>query len=200
MTDQGAERAITASAAIVMGVYAYRRITEGASPTPSKGTTKVKQLAGEGTPPPVGKFVTAWGFLFLSISVVAQVSPGLGGSFAILIAVSDLLSNTQSVLADIGKAQANAGKGGGKQPGSVAGSAITKSGNTIANTFDGVGNAVGGPGPVTVGGATAGVGNAISGSIPGIDPVWLNAVPGPHGPVPLPTGPPVVSTTSEPRT
>lgn len=98
MTSQGAEKAITSSALIVAGIYIYRRMTEG-SGAPSG--SKAAQLLGRGSPPSVGTFVTAWGAAFLVISIMATASPGLGGSFAILAATADVLSNGQQIFGDV---------------------------------------------------------------------------------------------------
>lgn len=98
MTSQGAEKAITTSALIVAGIYTYRRLTEGnGSPTGSKAA----QLLGRGSPPSVGVFITAWGTAYLVMAIMAATSPGLGGSFAILAAVADILSNGQQLATDI---------------------------------------------------------------------------------------------------
>ena len=98
MTAQGAERAITTSALIVAGIYTYRRLTEGSGRP--KGS-KVAQLLGQGSPPSVGVFITAWGTAFLIMAIMAQASPGLGGAFAITTAVADILSNGQQLATDI---------------------------------------------------------------------------------------------------
>lgn len=98
MTSEGAERAITISALVVAGVYAYRRLNEPAS-TQTSG--RLAQLAGKGAPPPLGVFITAWGFTFLMLSVVASAAPGLGGSMAILVALGDILSNGQQIAKDV---------------------------------------------------------------------------------------------------
>lgn len=98
MTPQGAEKAITTSALIVAGIYAYRRVTEGSG---SPSGSKAAQLLGQGSPPSVGVFITAWGTAFLIMSIMATVSPGLGGSFAIVTAVADVLSNGQQLATDI---------------------------------------------------------------------------------------------------
>lgn len=104
MSKEGAERAVVISALIVFGVYFYRHITEGttnpSSTTPSGG---VSQLIGLGTPANIGKFVTAWGLVFFMLSLAAEAAPGLGGSFAILVATGDLLANTQTLVKDINK-------------------------------------------------------------------------------------------------
>lgn len=100
MTRSGSERAITVSALIVVGIYTYRRLTEGSAPAPT-GQSKLKQLAGQGSPPSIGEFITAWGLTYLVISIMASIAPGLGGSFAILVAVADALGNTSQVAADV---------------------------------------------------------------------------------------------------
>lgn len=98
MTSQGAEKAITTSALIVAGIYTYRRLTEG-NGTPSG--SKAAQLLGRGSPPSVGVFITAWGTAYLVMAIMATISPGLGGSFAILAAAADILSNGQQVSKDV---------------------------------------------------------------------------------------------------
>lgn len=98
MDKATAERWVTISAVLVAGIYAYRRLTETVSPP-----TSFKNLLGVGPLPPLGVFVTAWGFTFLVVSIMAEAAPGLGGAFAILIGTSDLLTNSSSVFADVGK-------------------------------------------------------------------------------------------------
>jgi hypothetical protein len=101
MTDAAAERAITVSAMVVAGIYAYRRITE--TPGPSSGSLGRALFAdfGKSGPAPAAQFITAWGFTFLALAVVASVSPGLGASFAILVAVADALGNLDSLAKDV---------------------------------------------------------------------------------------------------
>jgi hypothetical protein len=97
MDRAGAQRAVTISAVIVVGVYAYRRLTETAS------SGSLKNIVGIGNPVPLGQFMTAWGFTFLMCALMAEADPGLGGSFAILIATGDLLTNTAAITSDVGK-------------------------------------------------------------------------------------------------
>lgn len=126
MNAQGADRAITTSALLVAGIYTYRRLTEGAG---SPSGSKAAQLLGRGSPPSIGVFITAWGTAFLVMAIVAQASPGLGGSFAILTAVADLMSNGQQLAADInGKVAA------GKKSAGVTGPPSTAA-NPPANTL-----------------------------------------------------------------
>lgn len=98
MTSAGAEKAITVSALLVAGVYAYRRLTEGSAPATG---SKTAQLLGQGSPPSIGTFITAWGLVYLFISVAASAAPSFGGSFAVLVAVGDILTNGSQVFADV---------------------------------------------------------------------------------------------------
>lgn len=100
MNQQTAERWVTISAALVLGMYAYRRLTESPS-----DTATIKNVFGIGAPAPLGKFITAWGVVFLGISIMATAAPGLGGSFAILVAAADFLTNSQAVFTDVGVQQ-----------------------------------------------------------------------------------------------
>lgn len=96
MDASTAERWVTISALVVAGVYAYRRLTETAS-----SPATFKKLVGIGSLPQLGAFATAWGFTFLTVAIMAEAAPGLGGGFAILIATGDLLTNSSSVLSDV---------------------------------------------------------------------------------------------------
>jgi hypothetical protein len=99
MTDQQAERWIVTSALIVAGIYAYRRLIE----QPASPPVKLKQIAGVGQLPPLGAWATAWGFTYLVIAVIATAAPELAAAFAILIATGELLTNSGSIFADVGK-------------------------------------------------------------------------------------------------
>lgn len=100
MNRDQAERWVVISALVVAGVYAYRRLTE----TPAD-TTSLKSVLGIGAPPKAGAFVTAWGFTFLGVSVLATASPPLGGAFAILIMAASFLTNGPAILGDVQKQQ-----------------------------------------------------------------------------------------------
>lgn len=112
MSQDGAEKAVLISALIVFGIYFYRHLSEGTS-TGATGTPcnvpkgvngnvgKLEQFAGFGTPANIGQFVTAWGFVFFVLSVLAQAAPGLGGSMALLVLTADLLGNSCQLTHDI---------------------------------------------------------------------------------------------------
>ena len=109
MTADTAERWVVVSAALVAGIYAYRRIAEPTAPA-----TGVGSFAGEGSPPPLGSWATAWGITFLGVAIMASVAPGLGGAFAALIATVDFLGNAQNLFKDIGQGAAGQLTGGGQ--------------------------------------------------------------------------------------
>jgi hypothetical protein len=155
MSKDTADRWVTTSALIVIGVYAYRRFTSTSTPT-QKGTAK--NLLGASPLPPLGQFVTAWGFVFLVCALMAEAEPGLGGGFAVLIATGDLLTNTSAITTAVTTQEGPAATAGA--PG---------------NVFSPSGGALGGPSAVagglgTIGGtlgsaqqgAGAGVGSATS--------------------------------------
>lgn len=89
MTRSGADQWIIASAVTTGGVYGYMR------------------WRGQGAAP-VQVFVTAWGVVYVTLSIVALASPGLAAGFAILVLAADLLSNLQSVTAEIAKVEGTA--------------------------------------------------------------------------------------------
>lgn len=112
MSGKG-ERLVVVSALTVLVIYAYRRATE----TPAAPSNLVGALVGsKAGPAPLGQFITAWGFAFFAISLVAEFSPGFGGSFALLVAVSDVLANGQPLFADITKAVTGPKNSKGSKP------------------------------------------------------------------------------------
>lgn len=97
MSAAKAESIIITSALIVFGVYFYRHLVEATT----ANDHGISQLLGFGSPANIGRFFTAWGVVFLVLSVTATLAPGLAGSFAILVTVADLLGNAQQVSKDI---------------------------------------------------------------------------------------------------
>ena len=121
MSAGQSEKWITVSAVAVAGVYAYRRLVEPAPKAAPDRKTKVKQVAGVGELPPLGTWATAWGFTFLVIAVIAEAAPSLGASLAILIATGDLLTNTKSIVVDVGAQEHGKGDTGTSSSSSLAG-------------------------------------------------------------------------------
>jgi len=135
MDKATAERWVIISALTVAGVYAYRRLIE-----PSGPPATLKKIVGVGELPPLGAWATAWGFTFLTVSVIAEAAPGLGGAFAILIMAGDVLANGSSLFADVGKQQTNpqataAGAAAAGAASSAVGG-VSAAGQAAASTLD----------------------------------------------------------------
>jgi hypothetical protein len=98
MSAQSAKTAVTTSAFIVGSIWAYRRLTEGTTASS-------------------GHFLTGFLFVYITLAILADAAPPLGGGLAWLIATGDLLTNGQGLVNDLNKGlqtttTANTGKGG----------------------------------------------------------------------------------------
>lgn len=78
MTSDGARTAVTMSAVVVGGIYGYQKLSDPA------GT------------PPVAHFLIGFTFIYVTLGILAEAAPALGGMFAALVAVGDLLANGQA--------------------------------------------------------------------------------------------------------
>lgn len=87
MNQQQAQSAVSISAFVVAAIYAYRRLVES--------STTAKPAAS------TGHFVIGFGFTYTTLAVLAQGAPELGGMFAILVVVGDILTNGKALTADI---------------------------------------------------------------------------------------------------
>lgn len=104
MNAAQAERSVTTSAAVVAGVYAYRRLFEGQSGQAAQHVGQpaaAKQLAGLGGAPPLSHFIVGFGFAYLAIAVLAQADPALGGGLAVLVATTTLLTNGVQIFSNV---------------------------------------------------------------------------------------------------
>jgi hypothetical protein len=88
MNEAQAQTAVTVSATVVAGMYAYRKLTE----------TKTSSSTGH--------FVIGYAFTFITLAVIAQAAPGVGGPLAVLIATGDLLTNGTALFKDLNGALA----------------------------------------------------------------------------------------------
>lgn len=109
MDQSKAESAIITSAVVVAGMYAYRKLTEPAVEKKSmSGPRTVKGIAtgviGTGELLPVGPWVTGFGASFIVFSILASISPNIGGYSAILMATGSFLGNAQAVHSDLSHA------------------------------------------------------------------------------------------------
>lgn len=107
MNQAQGETAVTTSALVVTGLYAYRKATEGETKAPatkkvSKGVTSYAEAPlGLGELAPLGEWATGMGFTFILLSILTSVNATFGGSFAILVATGAVLTNGQAVLKDL---------------------------------------------------------------------------------------------------
>lgn len=83
MTTARSQSLIVTSAAVVAGVYAYKRYND-------PGQSASLQV-----------FATAWGVIFFILALGAEVAPGPAGAMAVLVMVSDLLANTQGLAGQV---------------------------------------------------------------------------------------------------
>lgn len=82
MSQQQARTAVNTSAFIVGGIWAYRRLIEG-----------------NASPP--GHFLTGFLFVYVSLAIVANTAPPVGGMLAWLVAAGDLLTNGTGLVSDL---------------------------------------------------------------------------------------------------
>jgi hypothetical protein len=101
MDQHGAEQAVMASAIVVAGTWGYRKLVEPTAST-AEVSSPVKQLIGlEPTPAPAAKFMVAFGFTYLALSLATMGAPDVAGSMAILIATGSILSNGATLFTDV---------------------------------------------------------------------------------------------------
>lgn len=105
MTQDQAESAVTTSALLVGGVYAYRKLTEHVTETPTKKRESASGVAtgviGTGELLPVGQWLTGAGVTFILLAILASASPDVGGWASILVTTGCLLGNGQAVFKDL---------------------------------------------------------------------------------------------------
>lgn len=113
MNTEQAENSVTLSALVVTGMYAYRKAVE---PVPNfkrlteegKGGVRAQNIIKDyqaifGAAPPVewSQFLKAAGALYITLAIVAQASPDIGGAAAILIAGSAVIGGGVAVMNDL---------------------------------------------------------------------------------------------------
>lgn len=109
MTSGQGETAVTTSALVVTGLYAYRKATETITRAPKAQTgpfkagfgSYVEAPLGVHELAPLGAWATGMGLTFITLSILTSVNASFGGSFAILIATGAVLGNGKAVLADL---------------------------------------------------------------------------------------------------
>jgi hypothetical protein len=109
MTSAQGETAVTTSALVVTGLYAYRKATETITKAPKAQTgpfkagfgSYVEAPLGVHELAPLGAWATGMGFTFIALSILTSINASFGGSFAILIATGAVLGNGKAVLEDL---------------------------------------------------------------------------------------------------
>lgn len=90
---------ILLSAFVIGGLYAWRWLTgtgEQGAPVPTTAAGKAKSLIGLGPQVSPEGFIIAWGVVYMFLSILSTVSPGLAGAFALLILLGGVVANFAS--------------------------------------------------------------------------------------------------------
>lgn len=69
------------------------------------GTYAYLRWQGSGKAAPISRFVTAWGVVYVGLSIMALAAPGVAAGFAILVLTADLLANLPDLAAQVNKAE-----------------------------------------------------------------------------------------------
>lgn len=114
MTTGKAQSLVVTSAAVVAGVYGYRRY-------------------GGKTQTGLGTFATAWGTIFFLLALGAEAAPGPAGAMALLVMTADLLANTSGPEGLAAQVQAGLAGAGVGATSSGSGSTSTGTGSVTLN-------------------------------------------------------------------
>jgi hypothetical protein len=100
---KSADPTILGSALLVGGIWIYRRLVEPAGATVASGFD-AKTIAGlAGSPAAAAQFVPAFAFVYITLALIGMAEPDAARSFAVLVAVGDVLANGVAVFGDVGK-------------------------------------------------------------------------------------------------
>ena len=73
------------------------------APTGATGAARLSAIAGlEQTPAAAAEFVPAFAFVYITLAVIGMAEPAAARSFAILVAVGDVLTNGSQVFSAVG--------------------------------------------------------------------------------------------------
>jgi hypothetical protein len=105
LTKEQAETAITLSALVTTGLFAYRKVTEPEAPesvSTHPGVAETyRSLVGAAPPVSWGQFLKAAGAAYIAMAIIGAISPPLGGGFAILTGTTAFLGNIIAVRKDL---------------------------------------------------------------------------------------------------
>jgi hypothetical protein len=82
---------VITAALLVALIYAWRYFTAG--PESGGAPLGAQSLAGIGPLVSPEGFLVAWGFTFMTLSVISGFAPGFASNMALLILVSDVIAN-----------------------------------------------------------------------------------------------------------
>lgn len=100
---RSADPTILGSALLVGGIWIYRRLVEPAGATVASGFD-AKTIAGlDSSPAAAAQFVPAFAFVYITLALIGMAEPDAARSFAVLVAVGDVLANGVAVFSDVGK-------------------------------------------------------------------------------------------------
>ena len=101
---RSADPTILGSALLVGGIWIYRRLVEPAGATVASGFD-AKTIAGlDSSPAAAAQFVPAFAFVYITLALIGMAEPDAARSFAVLVAVGDVLANGVAVFSDVGAA------------------------------------------------------------------------------------------------
>lgn len=99
---KGAEGTVMASSLVVLVLWGYRKLIEPATVNPKANEPALRQIIGaEPRPANSAQFAVAFGFVYLSLSILAMGAPELASAFAVLVATGYVLTNGASVFTDV---------------------------------------------------------------------------------------------------
>lgn len=105
MTKEQAETAVTISALVTTGMFAYRKITEPEAPAAASSNPKLLEDYASivGAAPLIGwgQFLRGAGSAFITIAIIGAVSPSVGGGFAVLVGSAAFLGNIVAIRKDL---------------------------------------------------------------------------------------------------
>jgi hypothetical protein len=148
MNQEQAENAVTLSALVTGGIFAYRKAVEpgiksaGVRRAEGKGGVASQNLIKDykslfGAAPPIewGQWLKAAGVLYISLSIIAAASPEIGGYMAILVGTSAVIGNgiavTNDLKAEPGESTAERAANTKTASGATVGQQAIKSGSDL---------------------------------------------------------------------
>jgi hypothetical protein len=99
---KSADPAIIGSALVVGGVWAYRKLVLPAGSTVTTGFSAASVAGLEAEPAAAAQFIPAFAFVYIVLALIGAAEPDAARSFAILVAVGDVLTNGTQIFSSVG--------------------------------------------------------------------------------------------------